>query len=676
MMGIQKWLIGVGCMLAVATLHAQLTPFLNLDVRVELTAADKINTKHLEFSPAYYGDGIVFVHAREQEKFIDKKLGQPFFELMFAELEPDGMPGRAVNFSPTIRTKFHEGPACFTADEKRIYFTRSNANNGQEVKGAHEKATIKIYSAVKGAEDWEQVEELWFCSDDFAVMHPALSPDGNRMIFASKMPGGLGGSDLYITYRAFDEWSEPVNLGSVINTSENEAFPFWHENGVLFFASAGHSGNGGLDIFATLYDDQSWRVPVNLGAPFNSSKDDISCIVDAQGTHGFFASARKAGKGKDDIYAFSSSESIFNNLGIPTRRANIDFALRQTGSGSPVAGAHIWAFPMGENGPIGVNEAFDTELGRDDHGNLQITLKPMLDAVGASPHAVANADGNATILSAHNRDMLIVVRANEFEETDIIIPAADLIGSRHLIEMTSTLDQSLPGDPDKPANCLIVSGEVFARTSNLPIAEATISVTDTCSDVRRFLKTDDDGKFSICVPPDCAYILDIDTDGFLPEKVTVTPGHANPTIYLIESELEQREEKLEVGDVLVLNHIYYDFNKSAIRTGDARELASLANMMKKYPSMEIELQSHTDSRGQADYNLELSERRGIAAMEYLVARGVAQRRIKLRPMGETALKNGCSDGVPCTEPDHQMNRRTEIEILKIDGNLKVRQPGG
>jgi outer membrane protein OmpA-like peptidoglycan-associated protein len=166
-------------------------------------------------------------------------------------------------------------------------------------------------------------------------------------------------------------------------------------------------------------------------------------------------------------------------------------------------------------------------------------------------------------------------------------------------------------------------------------------------------------------------------EGFLERDYTFLPGTdaGDRIVYLTEEDLEERTGGVPVaGDVLVLEHIYYDFNKSAIRTGDARELESLAKMMLKYPSMTIELQSHTDARGTADYNLELSAKRGESVRDFLAARGIATSRVQLNPMGETQLRNSCTDNVPCTDEEHQANRRTEIRILSVQEDLKVKYP--
>ncbi|MEM8909299.1 MAG: OmpA family protein, partial [Bacteroidota bacterium] len=122
----------------------------------------------------------------------------------------------------------------------------------------------------------------------------------------------------------------------------------------------------------------------------------------------------------------------------------------------------------------------------------------------------------------------------------------------------------------------------------------------------------------------------------------------------------------------VLENIYYDFNKSYIRSGAARELDELLALMKQYPSMKIELGSHTDSRGSNAYNQTLSDKRAKSAKEYLVSKGVASNRITTKGYGETQLRNQCGDLSNCTEEDHQYNRRTEVKITAIDAPLDVR----
>jgi outer membrane protein OmpA-like peptidoglycan-associated protein len=189
------------------------------------------------------------------------------------------------------------------------------------------------------------------------------------------------------------------------------------------------------------------------------------------------------------------------------------------------------------------------------------------------------------------------------------------------------------------------------------------------------IETDFEGRFRTCLNPACNYEVKLIKEGYLDEMYTYLPtvNAEEKVIYLVESDLERRKSTSPTAvDVLILDRLYYDFNKSAIRTGDAHELVSLAEMMIKYPDMTIELESHTDSRGTPEYNYDLSEQRGIAAKEYLESRGVLGDRIKLTPMGESRLRNDCADGVPCSEQEHQQNRRTEIRILALDPHLEIR----
>jgi len=141
---------------------------------------------------------------------------------------------------------------------------------------------------------------------------------------------------------------------------------------------------------------------------------------------------------------------------------------------------------------------------------------------------------------------------------------------------------------------------------------------------------------------------------------------------LEKSSTEFLVESLKEGVTIVLENIYYDFDKSAIRTGDALELDALATILKAYPSIEIDLIAHTDSRGKKDYNLFLSEERAVSAKNYLIAKGIDDNRVRAVGKGEEVLRNSCSDGVNCSDVEHQYNRRTEVIIRKMDEESTLR----
>ena len=134
--------------------------------------------------------------------------------------------------------------------------------------------------------------------------HPALSPDGNTLYFVSDMPGGYGETDIYFCKRTGDAWSDPVNLGSEVNTPGKELFPFIAADGALYFASDGLPGFGGLDLYVTTKITTGWTRPQNMGLPINSSYDDLSLVMTGEPGMGLFSSNRPGGVGSDDIYGF------------------------------------------------------------------------------------------------------------------------------------------------------------------------------------------------------------------------------------------------------------------------------------------------------------------------------------------------------------------------------------
>lgn len=153
---------------------------------------------------------------------------------------------------------------------------------------------------------WKNPELIPFCKKEYNFMHPALSPDGKMLYFVSDKPGGEGGTDIYVSELGKKGWSKPVNLGTEINTSFNEGFPFIDANGRLFFSSKGHHGFGGFDIFVTEKEENGmWSQPENIGSPVNSSYDDISFCIDESFSKGMFSSSRETNN--DNIYLFGIS---------------------------------------------------------------------------------------------------------------------------------------------------------------------------------------------------------------------------------------------------------------------------------------------------------------------------------------------------------------------------------
>ncbi len=277
-----------------------------------------MNTEDEEIAPIFYRGGIVFSSQRPGglRPFVSFDGGADIL-LDLYYMEFDGTEESIDNeifFFPGLNTPNHEGPASFTADGKTVYYTTTV--KGKRISKSDDvvQNTLQVFSAMlmDNAYWTEGQSALPFNSYKYSVMHPSVSADGDRMVFASNMPGGMGGTDLYLTYRDKQGyWVGPYNMGPEVNTADNELFPFYGDSTTIYFSSSGHPGMGKQDIFKTTYDPEyGWTAVENMGVPLNSIGDDI-CYAEMPNTgKGLFVSDRINGTGKADIYAFAKLQPL------------------------------------------------------------------------------------------------------------------------------------------------------------------------------------------------------------------------------------------------------------------------------------------------------------------------------------------------------------------------------
>jgi outer membrane protein OmpA-like peptidoglycan-associated protein/tetratricopeptide (TPR) repeat protein len=273
-----------------------------------------INTEYSDFGSSFFGDKIAFSSGRGKGKIYERKdswTGEGYTNLYMANKNDDGTLSIVERVCENINSKYNESTAVFTKDGETVYFTR---NNYLEKKGKDKNGTIllKIYRATLKKGSWENITELPFNSDNYSVAHPALSPDEKYLYFASDMPGTLGQSDIFKVAINFDgSFGTPENLGDVINTEGRETFPFVSADNELYFASDGHPGLGGLDVFVYKVEKDKWYKKVlNVGETLNSSKDDFGFSINTDTKIGYFTSNRDGGMGNDDIYKFKELKKI------------------------------------------------------------------------------------------------------------------------------------------------------------------------------------------------------------------------------------------------------------------------------------------------------------------------------------------------------------------------------
>lgn len=272
------------------------------------------NNEYDEFAPAFYKDGIIFCSNRKNNIYIsysdtsDQALN--LFDLYFNSPKDDKKWNTPTLLGNNINSIFQEGPACVYSDSTKVIFTRNISS--QQKRGNYTKAGnyLGLYFADISGTDWVNIKPFEFNNNEYNIMHPAITNDGTTLYFSSDKPGGIGGYDLYVSYYKWGRWSEPKNLGPKVNSPKNDAFPFIHPSGRLFFSSKGWNSKGGFDIFFTQQFNNDWIVPQSLKEPINSNADDIGFIADEYMQIGYFSS----NKGKsDDLYVFRSIINEFEN---------------------------------------------------------------------------------------------------------------------------------------------------------------------------------------------------------------------------------------------------------------------------------------------------------------------------------------------------------------------------
>jgi len=274
-----------------------------------------INTRYADFCEVYATRDrrtLVFCSSRQEAtgKNPDGGTGEKFQDLFTAQVDKKGKWSTPTPMPDPLNGEVNEGAASFDKKANEMYFTRCGFDKN------HISLCGIFYTKRKG-QTWEIPVEIKLGPDSFTYGHPTLSLDGQTLYFASDMAGTVGGHDIWVVKydKKKRDWGTPENLGSTVNTDQDEMFPYIAEDGVLYFSSKGHGGMGGQDIFRTKSDGTNWETPVNLRYPINTSSDDFSYITDEKGETGYLTSNRDGGKGGDDIWKWTLPPLVFTVSG-------------------------------------------------------------------------------------------------------------------------------------------------------------------------------------------------------------------------------------------------------------------------------------------------------------------------------------------------------------------------
>lgn len=610
-----------------------------LQSRLRYTVQDlSFNSPGYDFSSTTYDGGLIFSSSRDSAKAISREhtwTGTQFFDMWYVKGDKLAF-GKPQRMKGDATTKWHEGVCTFTPDFKKVFFTRNDYINGKVKASTDKIIKLNIYESDVDGRNWKNDQKFPFNNDQYSVGHPALSPDGNTMYFVSDMPGGYGATDIYVTTKDGESWSTPKNLGPEINTEGREMFPYVDKDGELYFSSDGHGGLGGLDIFRTQLNTQTkkWGKIRNIGAPINSSYDDFSMHYGNDRSYGYFTSDRPGGKGLDDIYSFTDD-------GISLEGIVVDAE-----TGKPICNSQV----------IMNAKETTTEQGRKN----------------------TECDGEFDFAVLKNTDYCFKASAQGYA------PNNSVCATTKGVSPGGKVFVRIPLTKQKPVSLIVL---VRDRKSKKPIDSAKVILSGDCDGIRQQSITGTTGTTCDSVQCECNYTAVASAKYYLPNsntgstvgrcKVLVNCGEAGGDTLIVEldrltgdNEGNTPPSSLDSNLTIELKDIYYDFDKWYIRKESEEQLTKLLSFMQENPDAIVEIGSHTDARAPFDYNIRLSQRRAQSVVDWLMARGISRNRLRPMGYGETQPRNGCVDGVRCSEYEHQRNRRTEFRVIGGNINLK------
>jgi outer membrane protein OmpA-like peptidoglycan-associated protein len=273
-----------------------------------------INTSYAEFAPVEYNGKLIFSSSRPgASKKVYDRTEQPFLSLYSTSVNNEEYTDVKL-FSEEINSLLHDATIAFSPNSKVIYYT-SNLDSDKSPSGSDQKRNFQLYRAQLDNRIITNKQKLFINVENYSVGHPFVSADNQYLFFASDMPGGFGEADIYYC-KIFEDGSlsDPINAGSTINTYGNDFTPFLSADGTFYFASNGHVGYGGLDIYKAKFNGQEGKFSslYNVGSSLNTVADDFSFSINEDNSKGYIASNRAGGKGDDDIYSFQIAKTIEN----------------------------------------------------------------------------------------------------------------------------------------------------------------------------------------------------------------------------------------------------------------------------------------------------------------------------------------------------------------------------
>jgi outer membrane protein OmpA-like peptidoglycan-associated protein/tetratricopeptide (TPR) repeat protein len=603
-----------------------------------------INTAFTEYGPVISADESTLIYTTLKPNAAAKKNGSSanteYEDISIAYRKDIGVYSTPVSIG--LNTKTNIGSVGLSPDGQHLLiYMGGQTNNGD------------IYSCSLQGEKWANPVKLSSkINSTFQESSASLTPDQKTLYFASNRPGGLGGSDIYVVHKtSTGEWSEPVNMGSAINTPYDEDSPFIHPDGkTLYFSSTGHNTMGGSDIFKATLNGKNWSVPANMGFPINTVYDDNYFVLSADGKKGYYSSNRPGGAGGGDIYF----------LGIPEEQGVIPLTMMKGRiiTGNKQVPTKIKVIDKQSNEVI--NNVYDPNI---KTGNYLIIFPP-----GKSYDMIIEAEGYMPYLVN-----ICVPNQNYFYELyqeihmKSIVQAGKQIGQEisvknvfYDIEKDSTLfDPSKFGSNNLDLYDLmdnvIAASDSTALNYLLDIMynEKSVDLTNVAAEplTGTYYYDDAQGRLQpVVINGDTIYTLP--AFKVVGDQIT----KAEPVIAEVKQQIT-KETVIEPNKTYI---IYFDTDKTTLKTDAMPELEKVYSYLKNNTSYGIKIAGYADADGSDERNKLISDNRAKAVAKYLSAKGITYGRITAKGYGQVpeAKKNE-------SEQDKKLHRKAEIMMVEL-----------
>nr|WP_315154452.1 OmpA family protein [uncultured Flavobacterium sp.] len=592
-----------------------------------------LNTPNSEFGGVVFGDNLVFAAVKKKPNLFDKTYkwnNEGYLNLVSIPLKNVNAKDSIVNyFSKELKSPMHESNAVFTKDGKTMYFTRNNYSNGKRGKDTNKISNIQIYRAELLNDKWTNVMSLPFNSPEYSVEHPALSPDEKTLYFSSDMPGTKGSFDIFSVSVDGLTYGVPTNLGENINTSKREQFPFVSKDNQLYFSSNGLEGYGALDIFVSDIHNNSYSKASNVGLPVNSGYDDFSFYIDSDTKDGYFSSDRPSGKGKDDIYSFKETKELL----IEDCKQYVAGIITDTDSHLALDKATV-ILKNGDN-----HELEKTITTADGKFSFSIACESKYSLLVTKE----NYTENSKSLTASKERNKTNDGSMEIRSLEIIKKEEQLAAEKLKAVESAALEKKRKADEIALQQQKIADADNFKQKKK----EEAIALES-----KRLAEL--------------AAIQQLKADKLIADKKQKELAEAKKkertaAIVVAEKDVVKDKERL----IIKTDPIYFDYNMWYIRKESKKILNRVVELMNKYPEMVVEIGSHTDNRGNAKFNADLSQKRADATRNYILEQGIPKNRIQAKGYGESVPIVKCVPDNSCDEEQHELNRRSEFVIKNL-----------